>query len=134
MKRFLFSIILFFPCIAMYCQQDYPPCLNELITKTAALHKINSCEGGDKLLRVEQYSYKDTLLYKLVFEKKNVCPDYINTTVFFDANCQVKIQIHDGGKKYHHEVLPFWVNNKEIKYIKSIDCQKKTNSKAKPAI
>lgn len=120
-QPFIFLFILgIFRGIVVHCQQ-YPPCLNELISKTAEQHKKNPCERSDKLLRVEQYSYKDTLLYKLIFERKTFCPDYISNTVFYDADCKVKIQIRDGGLKYRHEVLPSWVNDKEIKFIKTID-------------
>lgn len=107
----------------VFSQSNLPPCLGELISKTAARHKTNACEGSDKLLRVEEYSYKDTLLYKLVFDKKATCPDYINNTIFYNVDCQVQIQVRDGGLAYRHQVIPSYVNTKEIKFIKSIDQQ-----------
>ncbi len=123
-------ILIFSRGIVVNCQQ-YPLCLEKLIIKTAEQHKKNSCDGSDKLIRIEQYSYKDTLLYKLVFEIKTYCPDYINNTVFYDANCQLKIQIRDGGLKYRHQVIPSYVNEKEIKFIKSIDWKKADKQEAK---
>ena len=120
---FLIFIFIFFPGIGLFPQSKFSPCLNELIIKTAEQHKRNSCEGSDKFLRIEQYSYKDTLLYKLVFEKKAFCPDYVNSTSFYDVNCQIKIQIRDGGLSYRHQVIPSYVNAKDIKFIKTIDEQ-----------
>ncbi len=116
---FIFIFTVFRAAVAN-CQQ-YPACLNELISKTADLHKKNPCDGSNKLLRIEQYSYKDTLLYKLVFERKTYCPDYISSSIFYDSSCSVKIQIRDGGLKYRHEVLPPGVDEKDIKFIKSIE-------------
>ena len=124
---FFIFVFTFFSDIGLFSQSKFPPCLNELIIKTAEQHKRNSCEGSDKFLRIEQYSYKDTLLYKLVFEKKTFCPDYINSTFFYDANCQIKIQIRDGGLAYRRQVIPSYVNAKEIKFIKTIDEQKNNN-------
>lgn len=124
---FFIFVFIFFSVISLFSQSKFPPCLNELIIKTAAQHKRNSCEGSDKFVRIEQYSYKDTLLYKLVFEKNAFCPDYINSTFFYDVNCQIKIQIRDGGLAYRHQVIPSYINAKEIKFIKIIDEQKDNN-------
>ena len=123
----LMVIFFGFMLTTVYCQQPYPECLNDMAKNIAGQHKKNPCEGSDTLLRIEQYSYKDTLLYKLVFKKKNFCPDYISATVYYDDNCQIKIQISDGGLKYRHQVSPSWVDEKEIKFIKSIDRVKGTN-------
>src|SRR6266849_6063515 len=82
---------------AIAFSQQLPPCINQLIDKTAKQNSLNPCQGGTKLLGIEEYSYQGTSLFKLVFERKTPCPDYVNTAIFYDSNCQPKIKISDGG-------------------------------------
>jgi len=101
--------------------QQLPPCINQLIDQTAKQNNVNPCQGGTKLIAVEEYAYQGTPLFKLVFERKRPCPDYVNTTVFYGADCQPKIKISDGGIAYRHQVSPSGINEKEIKFVKKDD-------------
>ena len=129
MKRSSIFLAIVFQYGSAYCQ-ELPTCVNSLVSKIARQQKKNSCGGSDKLLRIEEYSYNGTLLYKLVFEKKNICPDYVSNTIFYGSDCQAKIQLLDGGLKYRHQVLPATVNEKEIKFIKNIDWEKSNPSQS----
>jgi hypothetical protein len=119
MHQYLF-IAAFWPGAVAFSQQ-LPPCINQLIDKTARENSVNPCQGGAKLLGIEEYAYQGTALFKLVFERKTPCPDYVNTTVFYDAGCQLKIKISDGGIAYRHQVSPSGINEKEIKFVKRIN-------------
>ncbi|MBS1597029.1 MAG: hypothetical protein JST75_02305 [Bacteroidetes bacterium] len=124
--RFCFlSIIAFFSCVVAFAQSSYPSCLDELIEQTSTQHMKNSCEGESKFLRIDMYSYQDTLLYLPVFERKNLCPDYVRNTIFYNAVCKVQIQIHDGGINYRHQVLPSWIDTKQLKFISVIEKEQK---------
>ncbi|MBS1512602.1 MAG: hypothetical protein JST86_17280 [Bacteroidetes bacterium] len=107
-------------CFSLHAKaQDYPSCLDTEAKKVAAMHQQNSCEGSDKLLRIDQYRYHDTLLYQLVFERSRPCPDYVSSTVYYDAGCAVKIRITDGGIKYRRQVVPMYVDTRQIQFIKT---------------
>jgi len=112
-------------------QQQYPACFNNLVRDIAAMHKTNSCEGSDKLLRIDEFSYRDTILYQLVFQKANPCPDYIHTAIFYDNYCQVKIETRDGGLKYRHQVIPAYADTRQLVFVKSFNDQ---NATVRPVI
>ena len=116
MRKYIFIAILWPGAFAF--SQQLPPCINQLIEQTAKQNSANPCQGGTKLMSVEEYAYQGTPLFKLVFERRRPCPDYVNTTVFYDANCQPKITIRDGGIAYRHQVSPSGINEKEIKFVK----------------
>src|SRR5215813_3428460 len=108
MRRAIFMCfaLLFSLAKSSSSQTPYPPCMNDLVEKISNEHKRNTCEGGDQLIRIDRFSFADTILYHLVFNSTKFCPDYINSTVYYDNACQVKIEIRDGGLKYRHEVKP----------------------------
>jgi 2C-methyl-D-erythritol 2,4-cyclodiphosphate synthase len=90
-------LVIFFLWMTGNTQSPYPPCLDEMIAQTAAYNKKNPCEGTDKILRIEAYTYKDTLLYKPVFERKGLCLDYRISAAFYTADCRRRFYFPGGS-------------------------------------
>jgi hypothetical protein len=109
----------------VWSQAPYPSCMNELVERISNEHKSNPCNGGTQLIRIDRYSYADTILFHLVFNSTPFCPDYVNSTLYYDNVCQVNIAIRDGGLKYRHEGKPAWVDMKQLKFIGSIQAELK---------
>ncbi len=110
MHRYIFIAILWPGTFAF--SQQLPPCVNQLIDNKAKQNCVNPSRGVTKLLWIEEYSYQGTPLFKFVLESKRPCLNYVNTTVFYDADCQPKIKITDGGIAYRHQVSPSGINEK----------------------
>lgn len=123
--KFICFILLYLVAKVGLSQASYPSCMNELVQKISSEHKRNPCEGGDQLIRIDRFSFADTMLYHLVFNSTKFCPDYVNSTIYYDNACQVKIEVRDGGLKYRHEVMPAWVDTKQLKFIGSIQNETK---------
>lgn len=127
-KTFLFAM--FIGCFMLFAtkaaaQKRYSTCQIELIKNLKEQRKKNPCLGGNKFIRLDVFSYNDTLLYRPVFDIGKPCPDYVNSTIYYDEECAVKIRISDGGLVYRHKVSPEWIDEKKIKFVKSISPRKK---------
>jgi hypothetical protein len=87
-------------------QHPTPACILQKAKTVAEAHRKNPCEGSDKLQYIDRYSYRDTILYRLVFKNKDNCPDFVTHITYFDSSCQVHIEVIDGGIKYRHQIIP----------------------------
>jgi hypothetical protein len=125
MKQKVTLLIVIFALLlsSVHCQLPYPFCFNDLVNKTAEIHKKNSCLGSDQLLHIDAFSYRDTVLYQLVFHPSAPCPDFIRNTIYYDDHCKIKVEIKDGGLKYRHQVTPSYIDTKQLLFIKSIKWQ-----------
>ena len=126
MNRFWLFIFVILQSILVHSQ--IPSCLNELIAKTGEQNKKNPCDGTDKLSRIEEYSYRDTLLYKLIFVKKLVCLDYASTSVFYTTDCKVRFVI-PGGSLLRRQGSTVSAATIGIKFIKNIELDKNADQK-----
>ncbi len=106
-------------------QKRYTTCQIELIKKLKEQRKKNPCMGGSKFIRLDIFSYNDTLLYRPVFDIGKPCPDYVNAIFYYDDSCNIKIRITDGGLVPRHKVFPAWIDEKNIKFVKSVPAGKK---------
>jgi hypothetical protein len=95
-------------------RQSKDHCLDELIEKTTQAHRNNPCSGGEHLLFIDYFSYRQSTLFLLVFDKNRPCPDFINQTIYYDSLCRPAITILDGGLKYHHRVSPEEADLKQL--------------------
>jgi hypothetical protein len=101
-------------------QDSIPACIRQKANTMAEAHSKNPCQGSDKLKYIDCYSYRDTILYQLVFENKNPCPDFIAHTLYFDSLCRVRIEVIDGGLKYRHQVIPAGTDLSLLRFISHI--------------
>ena len=126
MKLKVALLVIFFGILltTVHCQQKYPSCLNDLARNIVTQHKNNPCDGSGKLLQIEQYSYKDTLLYKLIFEKKLNCLDYMSSTTFYTADCKIRFVIPGSSLLQKRLGSHASANEMRIKFIRSIDWAK----------
>ncbi len=120
----LFYPVIFLPLFTWQVRSQpasmAPECIIQKAMTIAAGHRINQCEGSDRLLYIDRYLYHDTALYRLVFENKSPCPDYINHAVYYDSLGNARIQVSDGGIKYQHKVIPAYINMDELKFAEHI--------------